>query len=532
MNNAILVITVFVLLLQINIASAQSTWVRMYGGSNQDIAASMTMGKDGSLIATGSTYSNDGDFNILNKGQNDIIFLKFNNAGNIIVKKTFGGNNADFGTSITNGVAGDCIIAGNTFSNDGDFLGMQKGGMDGFAMKLYNSGTILWKTVIGGTSSEYVNSVFSIESGGYLIAGNTSSNDGDFAGLQKGQDDIFIIKLSEDGIIEWRKTYGGISNETCTSIAKTTDGGFVLTGYTSSNSGDFAGMSKGNEDIFVMKIDANGSMLWAKTYGGSGIDRGASITITLDGNYLLTGLFFSNDGDFSAMNKGDADMFIAKIDAKGTLLWNKGIGGSALDYGNHVTVTQNNEYIISGSTKSNEVFGELKGKEDFIIVKINNDGEVLWSKGYGGSETDRTVKVLAGDQPQVMVYGYSSSNDGDFNGKNKGLFDLFLMKLDSNGNISNTSSVNQFIESNSPITVHPNPSSDMSMIAFTVETPSRIKLELLNSLGQTLEIISDDIFESGTYQFSLNTSHISSGIYSVRMQSASDTFSIPLVNMK
>jgi hypothetical protein len=91
MNNAILVITVFVLLLQINIASAQSTWVRMYGGSNQDIAASMTMGKDGSLIATGSTYSNDGDFNILNKGQNDIIFLKFNNAGNIIVKKTFGG---------------------------------------------------------------------------------------------------------------------------------------------------------------------------------------------------------------------------------------------------------------------------------------------------------------------------------------------------------------------------------------------------------------------------------------------------------
>jgi hypothetical protein len=504
----------------------------MYGGSNQDIAASMIMAKDGSFIATGSTYSNDGDFNVLNKGQDDITFLKFDNAGNIIGKKTFGGNSADFGTSITNGVAGEYIIAGNTFSNDGDFLGMQKGGMDGFTMKLDNSGTILWKTVIGGTSSDYVNSVFRIENGGYLIAGNTASNDGDFAGLQKGQDDIFIIKLSEDGIIEWRKTYGGISNETCTSIAKTTDGGFVLTGYTSSNSGDFAGMNKGNEDIFVMKIDANGSMLWAKTYGGSGIDRGASITITLDGNYLLTGLFYSNDGDFSAMNKGDADMFIAKIDANGTLLWKKGFGGAALDYGNHVTVKQNNEFIISGSTKSAEIIGAFRGKEDILLLKIDNNGEVLWSKGYGGSEIDRTMSVLAGDQSQLMVYGYSASNDGDFNNQNKGLFDVFLMKLDSNGILTNPSAINHFNEYALNLSVHPNPCSDMSVITFTVETPSIIKVELLNSLGQTLEVMSDDFFERGTYQASLNTSNIPSGIYSVRMHSVSHTVSIPLVNMK
>ena len=532
MNNAILILTIFFVFFFYNIASAQSTWVKMYGGSNQDIAASMTMGKDGSLIATGSTYSNDGDFNVLNKGQNDITFLKFDNAGNIIGKKTFGGNSADFGTSITNGVAGEYIIAGNTFSNDGDFLGMQKGGMDGFAMKLDNSGTILWKTVIGGTSSEYVNSVFRIENGGYLITGNTASNNGDFAGLQKGQDDIFIIKLSEDGTIEWRKTYGGVSNETCTSIAKTTDGGFVLTGYTSSNSGDFAGMNKGNEDIFVMKIDANGNKQWAKTYGGSGIDRGASITITLDGNYLLTGLFFSNDGDFPAMNKGDADMFIAKIDGNGTLLWNKGFGGSALDYGNHVTITQNNDYIISGSTKSAENIGAIRGKEDIILLKISNNGEVLWSKRYGGNEIDRAVTVLAGDQSQLMVYGYSASNDADFESQNKGLFDVFLMKLDSNGILTNPSDINHFNEYALNLSVYPNPCSDMSVISFSVETPSRIKVELLNSLGQTLEVMSDDFFERGIYQASLNTSNIPSGIYSVRMQSASNTVRIPLVIVK
>jgi hypothetical protein len=131
-----------------------------------------------------------------------------------------------------------------------------------------------------------------------------------------------------------------------------------------------------------------------------------------------------------------------------------------------------------------------------------------------------------------MVYGYSASNDADFESQNKGLFDVFLMKLDSNGILTNPSDINHFNEYALNLSVYPNPCSDMSVISFSVETPSRIKVELLNSLGQTLEVMSDDFFERGIYQASLNTSNIPSGIYSVRMQSASNTVRIPLVIVK
>ena len=147
----------------------------------------------------------------------------------------------------------------------------------------------------------------------------------------------------------WKKTYGGTFHEMGQSITTTPDGGLVLTGYTSSNDGDFGGMNKGDYDIFIIKLDAQGNVLWKKTYGGSKYDYGQSITTTSDGGSVLTGTTFSNDGDFNGMNKGDADIFVIKLDTNGEIQWKKTYGGSGNDYGYSIITTPDSGLVLTGS---------------------------------------------------------------------------------------------------------------------------------------------------------------------------------------
>jgi len=233
--------------------------------------------------------------------------------------KTFGGSNLDNGSSITTTTDGGYVLTGYTTSNDGDFTGMNKGGWDIFVMKLNSSGETVWKKTYGGSSDEWGYSITTTTDGGYVLTGQTSSNDGDFIGMNKGDIDIFVIKLNSNGEIVWKKTYGGSGIEEGNSITTTTDGGYVLTGWTTSNDGDFSGMYKGSDDIFVIKLNSSGETVWKKTFGGNSSDRGLSITSTIDGGYVLTGYTTSNDGDFSGMNKGDYDIFVIKLDKDGNL---------------------------------------------------------------------------------------------------------------------------------------------------------------------------------------------------------------------
>jgi len=180
-----------------------------------------------------------------------------------------------------------------------------------------------WVKTFGGNSHDGGSDITTTLDGGFVLTGWTTSNDGndgDFKGMNKGKGDIFIIKLDSRGSVQWKKTFGGSEIDLVYTIVTTPDGGFVLTGETSSNDGDFKGMKKGtSQDIFIIKFDLRGSVQWKKTLGGSHWDTGNSITTTPDGGYVLTGYTFSNDGDFKGMNKGEKDVFIIKLDSKGNL---------------------------------------------------------------------------------------------------------------------------------------------------------------------------------------------------------------------
>jgi len=510
----------------------QNTWVKTFGGDKVDEGRSIVPTSDGGYVLTGYTPSNDGDFSGMNKGNWDIFVMKLNSSGETVWKKTYGGSRSETGYSIISTSDGGYVLTGWTSSNDGDFSGMKKGIEDIFVMKLNSRGDIVWKKTFGGSVGDYGTSITTTTDGGYVLTGRTLSNDGDFTGMNKGGPDIFVMKLNSSGETVWKKTFGGSIYEGGQSITTTNDGGYVLTGWINSNDGDFSGMKKGSSDIFVMKLNSNGETVWKKTFGGSREEEGTSITTTTDGGYVLTGYTTSNDGDFSGMNKGNWDIFVMKLNSSGDTVWKKTYGGSGDDYGYSITTTNDERsgYVLTGWTVSNDgdFSGMNKGSGDIFIMKLNSSGNTVWKKTFGGSSDEYGLSITTTNDGGYVLTGYTYSNDGDFSGMNKGNRDIFVMKLDSNGNLHNTTSINEFGEPTTTLSVHPNPFHNSTTISYRVNTPSNIRIELLNTLGQTIEVLREDYTDIGTYQLPLNVSTLSSGMYSVRMRYGSMNEVVPV----
>ena len=304
------------------------------------------------------------------------------------------------------------------------------------------------------------------------------------------------------------------------STISTPDGGYVLTGVTNSNDGDFKGMNKGERDIFVIKLDSRGDILWKKTFGGSGFDEGTFITATPDGGYVLTGVTGSNDdGDFKEMNKGRQDVFVIKLDSRGDILWKKTFGGSGFDYGVSTISTPDGGYVLRGGTQSNDYDfkGMNKGEWDVFVIKLDSRGDILWKKVFGGSYGDGGRSITATPDGGYVLTGWTRSNDGDFKGMNKGEWDVFVIKLDSNGNLNRSTSIEDHSDNISSFTITPNPLSPLSTISYSLDKPSHIRIEVVNSVGEVVSVLSDKQEDVGSHQIPFSTTHLVTGTYSVRL---------------
>ena len=186
---------------------------------------------------------------------------------------------------------------------------------------------IEWQRCLGGTIGENAYSIQITSDGGYIIAGNTQSNDGDVSGNHGGTD-IWIIKLSSQGDIQWQKCLGGTLSENAYSIQQTIDSGYIVAGYTTSSDGDVTG-NHGNDDMWVVKLDNLGNLQWQKCMGGTSWDQAYYIQQTTNGGYILAGKTYSNDGDVSG-NHGEWDMWVVKLDDLGNIQWQKCMGGTEI----------------------------------------------------------------------------------------------------------------------------------------------------------------------------------------------------------
>lgn len=515
-----LVLTTLILIVGGVAGWGQGSWKRTFGGTNHDHGYSIATATDGRVLVTGTTTSNDGDFEGLKPGSPyGIVVICLDIHGEVLWKRIFGGTTSDYGYSITTTLDGGILITGINESNGGDFEGITKGGGDIFVIKLDRDGDVLWIKTYGGKSKEYGQSITTTSDGGVLIIGSTSSNDGDFEGMKKGELDICAIKLDTDGELLWKKTFGGSKADYGSSIVTTTDGGVLITGTTSSNDGDFVGEKHGGRmDVVVIKLDRDGNVMWMKTFGGTSDEIGRSITTTSDGGILITGGASSLDGDFEGMIRGQWDIFIFKLDGDGDVLWKKTAGGSWAEHGYSITTTSDDGILIAGEASSinGDFEGMIKGETDIFVVKLDRDGEVLWKKTYGGTSIESGRSMSKTAEGGILVTGIALSNDGDFEGMNVGRSDICVFKLDKDGNLNPSTSVGEQTLSAS-LRVSPNPISTSSTITYNMDNPSLVRIELLNTLGQVVEIVFDGYRESGSHAVPVNLSTMTSGIYSVRM---------------
>jgi len=283
-------------------------WQKCLDGTNYDNVESIQQTSDGGFIVAGTTNSNDVDVSG-NHGDEDILVVKLTNLGDIQWQKCLGGTYYDFAESIQQTSEGGFIVAGTTNSNDVDVSG-NHGDFDYWIVKLTSLGGIQWQKCLGGTYDDSAESIQQTSDGGFIVAGCTEFYDGDVS-ANHGGDEALIVKLNSLGDIQWQKCLGGAINESATYIQQTSDGGFIMTGCTYSNDGDVSG-NHGDNDIWVVKLTSLGGIQWQKCLGGTYYDFAESIQKTSDGGYIVTGLTESNDGDVSG-NHGGEDIWIVKL---------------------------------------------------------------------------------------------------------------------------------------------------------------------------------------------------------------------------
>jgi hypothetical protein len=283
-------------------------WKKCYGGSDADYAYGVTQSSDGGFLIVGKTWSNDGDVTN-NKGNGDAWVLKITSKGVLQWQKTLGGTGEDNLWNIKQTTDGGYFIAGTTTSKIGD-LASNHGGWDYWLIKLTSTGSIVWQNCYGGTKDDYAYTFCILNDGKYLITGESGSNDGNVTGNHGGLD-IWVIMINSTGNIQWQKTYGGSADDWACSIRPGNDGTYLISGATKSNNGDFTG-NHGDWDGCILRINSGGNLLWSKLFGGTGDDEFEILQQTTDNGYIVSGYTSSNDGDVSG-NHGSYDFWVLKL---------------------------------------------------------------------------------------------------------------------------------------------------------------------------------------------------------------------------
>jgi predicted secreted protein len=389
----ILFISSICILLFLGTASA-SGWDKTYDGTGFDSADSIQQTSDGGYVVAGSTSSSGA-------GGYDVWVLKLDENGNVIWEKTYGGTGYDSAWSIQQTSDGGYVVAARTQS-----FGVES--YDVWVLKLDGNGDVIWQRTYGGTGLDSADSIQQTSDGGYVVAGISGSS----SAYPNNAEDFWVLKLDGNGDVIWQRTYGGSGTDWADSVQQTSDGGYIVAGSkrTANNS----------EDVWVLKLDGNGDVIWQRTYGGSGRDWADSIQQTSDGGYVMAG----STGSFGA---GQLDVWVLKLDENGNVIWEKTYGGTGYDSALSIQQTSDGRYVVAGRTSS---FGA--GDYDVWVLKFDVNGDVIWQRTYGGSGFDWAESIQQTSDGGYVVAG--RKNDFSVEG-----CDAWVIKLDENGNVPSCS---------------------------------------------------------------------------------------------
>jgi len=467
-------ITIKILTGLLSAQAPDTLWTRTFGGDGSDYAFSVQQTADGGYIIAGYTESFGVD-------SLELYLIKTDATGNPFWARTYGGIGRDYCYWVQQTSDSGYIIAGTTTSSGA-------GARDLWLLKVSPSGDTVWTKTYGGTNHEEGMCVQQTFDNGYIIAGLTNS-------FGAGAYDVWLIKTDSLGNGIWTRTYGGTSYDVSRQVQQTSDGGYIIVGFTES-------FGAGNGDIYLIKTNANGDSLWIKTYGGVNRDFGFSVQQTIDNGYIIAGYTYS----FGA---GSSDVYLIKTDVNGQVIWTRTYGGALKESGRLVQQTSDGGYIIVGYTES---FG--MGGSDVWLLKIDENGDSIWTRVYGGSEGDAGYGLDQTTDNGYIITGATHSFGA-------GGADVWILKTEPDISIDEERSTKiVFFVSRA----EPNPFQDQVKIKYGLPKSADVQISIYNLLGQEVRALLNEKKKAGIYYATWdgrsNTGNeLPAGIYFVRLKS-------------
>ena len=405
-------------------------FVKTFGGTKNDVFNSVVATSDGGYAVLGYTQSNDFDISDKTNESFDFLLMKFSSDHVLLWSKTYGGSDDDRAADLIATKDGGFALFGFSKSSDFD-VANNAGAQDFWMIKTTFDGTISWEKTFGFLGADKGNSLIQTVDNGFLITGvldvTASNGQGNSKTTEKhAGGDVWVIKLNNNGDLVWSRYFGGSFTDTPFGVVETENNNYIIAA--SSDSEDFnISNNKGTYDFWLFKVSSTGDLLWEQSFGGSEIDEPRGITITDDGNFVVVGDTRSADKDVST-NNGGADLWMIKITTEGNLLWEKTLGGSSFDAARSISKTQDGGFVISGNSRSLDQGFINKGQNDGWVLKVDNNGSLLWQQFIGGTENELLFDAVELANQDIVAVGESSSSDADIS-ENKGFSDGLIINI-------------------------------------------------------------------------------------------------------
>lgn len=408
---------------------AQTTdfvWSNLFGGSGNDTAFSIQITGDKGCVFAGFTDSCDCDISYKPSGK-DFLVVKYSMDGKIQWHKVFGGPQDDVAHAVIVQNDGGYVVAGSTACNEAAYG--YKNCNDIFIARLDSGGEIISRQCFGGSGEDIAASMELTSDGGYIVAGFTDSVGGDISAPLGGVD-AWLLKFSPGGVLEWERTIGTERDDQAFDVFPTSDGGYVMTGRTASDSGELED-TWGLGNLMAARLDSSGEIIWQKEYGGIDEDCGHSVMQLNDGGFIIAGMTRSFGGHVSG-HHGGSDVWLLRLDSEGNLLWSKCYGGTCDDIAHNIRSTTDGGFIIIGETSSFAFDGDVNathGRSDVWIVKTDATGNMSWQKTLGGKYGDAGYDIRQTVEGYFLAVGKATSGGGGMVNGGHGSYDAWIFKI-------------------------------------------------------------------------------------------------------
>ncbi|UUC44155.1 T9SS type A sorting domain-containing protein [Flavobacterium cerinum] len=358
----------------------------------------------------------------------------------ILWEKSYGGKHAEFLADVLPTPDYGFLLVGSSLSDkNGNKQMASSGNFDYWLWKMDEHGSPEWQKSFGGSGMDFLQNVQLTSDGGFILGGTSLSSKGEQKKEDsRGQQDLWIIKLDAKGSEQWQRTIGGSGQEELACIRRTKDGGYIVGGSSASGkSGDKTEDNYGNLDYWIIKLSSDGKIEWQKTYGGKGLDQLRTVEQTLDEGYIIGG--YSNSpasGNKQSDNMGAGDYWILKTDKNGLVQWQRTLGGDGDDNLTALIQCQTGGYLLGGSSNSNPSRDKSRanGKgTDFWLMRLDQDGQTIWQETYNYGKTDLLTSIIENPDHTFLIGGHAATEVGDGKKDKKDINDYIALKINDKG---------------------------------------------------------------------------------------------------